>query len=514
MARVSDRIPRAVWPLLVLLLVAVAVLFWLKRRGPDDNLVLGGPLFPVAAESIDGFILTRLEGQYRFDREPSGYWTLSGAVSDYLDQDRVQRFVADLAGARGGRLLPGTEVEDPRYEFNGEEALRLTVLTDTGDRLRLALGTVNPVTEQYYASGAGRPATFSVGPAFRNLVAELPMSLQTTVLLPLASREAVQDVVLDIGNRRFVLQRRSQRWWIRQRGADAPDLGPLCRQYQAVYDDRRRRDEEGLWYEADWIRVDGLIYQLSGTIVDRFPPPAEAGLLRHDWGLDHPYWRVVMQGPGLDPDPRSSTPDQLELALGAATDSKQVPVARRDAVLLVNTSALRLLKACPEVLARVNALPFRMATADSFRLDGTEGPVIWARPTSDGWRSVPPPGYAFGQVTQRTGKEAEELVRSLDRTEILQVLPPVADRRVLADRQRLRLTVWSTDPASGAQRRFQVEFGYLQADRLPAGTELVDYPDDRVPPVGVWSPVGGRLLQIPGHIVTTGLTFRDNYRRD
>ena len=137
MAGRLGSLPRPVLPLLILLAVAVAVLLWLRAHESGDPFTLGGPLLPVPADEVDGFLLTRLDGQYRFDRHENGTWSLGGAVTDFLSRTYTDRFVGNLALAQGGPLLPGTEVEDRRYEFNGEQAIRLTIFTRTAGRISL-----------------------------------------------------------------------------------------------------------------------------------------------------------------------------------------------------------------------------------------------------------------------------------------------------------------------------------------------------------------------------------------
>ena len=125
--------PRSVLVLVILLVVALGALFLAKRNEPPANLTLGGPLFPVAKKDIEGLLVTRPGQQFRLDRDADGLWSLSGAVSDYVDSLSVDNLLNQITSAYGGSLLPGTDVEDRRYEFNGPQSVRLTVFVTGGD---------------------------------------------------------------------------------------------------------------------------------------------------------------------------------------------------------------------------------------------------------------------------------------------------------------------------------------------------------------------------------------------
>ena len=498
MSRRRQRAPRSLWILLILVVAVAGVLIWSSRRGgPTGEHVRGGPLLEVPADRIESVLLTNRTGQYRFDRSDDGVWSLGGAVSDYVAQNRMQTLLEALVTARGGPVIPGSEPEDRRYGFNASAAVRVTVGTTDGRSHRLALGTVNPVTGRYYASGVGRNASFTVDADLRNRLVALPASVQLDILLPLDDRDRVTGLELDLRSAGYRLQRQDDRWWIRPTAPGAP-LSSLVADYQRHYDDRRLRDVHGLWYAADFVQVDGLIYDVSALVVRDIPPLAEAGALRIETGLDRPAWHVALLGEGIDPDPLGGDPDRLELSLAFGTVSG-VPVLRRQNLLLVDAGVLRTLNLGPDHLFDVRGLPFRLATADSLHLDGPDGPVIWAAPTADGWRSYPPPGYAFSDSTRRTGHEAAELVTDLDRLTTLTVLPPTGDRRVLSDDQRLRLTAWFDDAPPAT-----VEFGLLAPERLSAGSELVDFIEDELPAAGIWSPDNGASA--------AGTGLRDHHR--
>ncbi len=60
---------RSVIPLLVLL-VAAGALFLVINRKTAPDFTLGGPLFPVAIDDIEGLLVTRQRAQFRLDRHP------------------------------------------------------------------------------------------------------------------------------------------------------------------------------------------------------------------------------------------------------------------------------------------------------------------------------------------------------------------------------------------------------------------------------------------------------------
>jgi hypothetical protein len=507
----SGAASRSVWLLLVVAVVAVGTLWFASRRQQTDY-TLGGALFPVDAARIEGLLLTRQGRQYRFERQDDGTWSLSGAVSDYLDPQAMSALVQVLPTARGGAVLPGTEIEDRRYAFNGPEAIRLRIFLSDGPEIALALGALNPVTGNYYASGAGREGCFPVAGPFRDKLFMLPKTVQAKRLLPPFERDRVRELRLTRGTNDYQFTRHDDHWWLR---LDTDDLSESLarmpagvRDYQKLYDDRRRRDAAGTWIMASNQALGQLIYEVSEVIVREIKSPRESAASLQNWDLDPPWRQVVLQGPGLNPDPGAPTADQYVIAFGPPLGTDRVPALRRGNVLITDFEAVNLLDQPLEVLVEQFALNATALTADRLRVEreGTlllSGSRTAASERTDGreaWRTTfPPSGRENLSETGRHGF-SQDLVVNLNRVPILAVLPPTNDPAVLQDRERVRLTLsWG----QGDQARSLVlETGFLAVDRLAGGTDLARAPAGG-PAVGLWFPDGGKLLQIPDQLIVT-----------
>lgn len=505
--------PRSVLILTVLLLVAAAALFYSHQKKSAIDYTTGGPLFPIDQSEIEGVLLTRQGSQYRLDRVTGEIWSLSGAVTDYVDSLSVLKLLGNLTASVGGPLLPGTDVEDRRYEFNGPESIRLTVFRSGGEAISLALGTANPVAGNFYASGAGRDACFMVPAALRKMLGELPGSLQARKLLPGVNRDLVDRVDLRRGDRDFLVERRDGRWWMLMPTEGPAYLGQDVRDYQAMYTDRRTTDERGVWVLASSAAMDLQIYQVSDIIVREIMPPAESEHLKGDWGLDPPWRQVTLTGKGINPDPNADSPDRMTIAFGSALNVDSVPALRRGNMLVTEMEALEVLEQHLGILTHRTALTFLVMQADTMELQ-REGRLLLrgertgVAETAEGrkaWLTVFPKLSGMVGSTGLTERDhngfSQDLVVDLDRIPVLAVLPPTNDAAVLADKERVTITV--TFGTGEDVRTEVVEFGFLAEDRLPVGSPPLVYQEDGSPPVGVWFPVSGKLLQVPAQTVVT-----------
>ena len=498
---------RSILILLTVAVVVVGALYFAKRSQVVDY-TLGGALFPVAADQIEGFLLTRQGQQYRFDRHPNGVWSLTGATSDYLDSQAMEALVGVLPIALGGAILPGTENEDRRYDFNGPGAMRLRVFLADGRNISLAFGAHNPVTGNYFASGAGREGCFPVTAPFRDKLFMLPNSVQAKTLLPGVDRDKVQNLTLTrSGNvHRFV--RRDDRWWLHVPGADLGSalqgMPPLVQDYQRLYDDRRQQDADGYWIMASNQAVGQLIYEVSDIIVREIASPRESVMRRDQWDLNPPWRQVVLQGDGLNPDPTAPTRDQFTIGFGPPVTAGKVPVLRRENVMLTDFEALHLLDQGLDVLVETLALSAVARHSDRLRLeregllllDATRTGVAVTEEGRSAWETVfPAPGRRNLAEKDRHGL-SQDLVVNLNRVEVLAVLPPTTEATVLADHERVRITLtWGT---GDEVRDLVLEMGYLATV-----TEGLARTPDGGPAVGIWFPASGKLLQIPNHMVVS-----------
>jgi len=511
----KDRAGASPRPLVILFLVAVLAVggVWLAKRRQAVDYTLGGALFPVTADQIEGLLLTRQNLQYRFDRQANGVWTLSGAASDYLDVQAMAALVKVLPTALGAAILPGTDTEDRRYEFNGPEAMRLRVFLSGGEDISLVLGALNPVTGTYFASGAGRQGCFPVAAPFRDRLFMLPNSVQAKTLLPPFERDKVQIVRVTRSGAEHEFALRDGYWWLRLAAAElrtaTAGLPPSVRAYQALYDDRRRQDEDGLWVMASAQAIGQLIYEVSEIIVREVKGPRESAGRLEQWELDPPWRQVVMQGEGLNTDATAPVPDQFTIAFGPPVGADRVPALRRGNVLLTDFEAVNLLDQGLETLVEQFALNRVARRAD--RLEMTrEGKLLLRGVRGDdavitdgrkAWQTIyPGAGAPNLQETARHGL-SQDLVVNLNRIEVLAPLPPSTDPAVLQDRERVRITMFWADREQNQE--LIVEVGYLDLEHLGAGAQAVERTADGTPPVGLWFPATGKLLQIPVQLVVT-----------
>ncbi len=512
----TGKVPRSASILGVVLVVAAVALFFASRRETSDDLILGGHLFDLDNSSIEGFLLTHDGAQFRFDRDTvennHGYWTLRGATSDFLNQGAVAQFLVQLKEARGGRVLPGTEPEDRRYDFNGPESLRLTIFTSDGRRQSLAVGSSNPVTGHYYASGVGRPGCFPVTEVIQHRLASLPASLQLHVLLPRFERDLIQKIDLQYGQETHLLRRMDQRWWIRQPAKGSIALGSAAGAYHQQYDDRRMMDDNQVWLLGNDSAISRLLYETSEMVVNDIPATRWAQPRLQELELDPPWRRVTLHGAGINPDSTEASGDLLEIGFGPALDNDRVPALRRGNVLMTDAESLRSLGAPLGDFLDVGAVSFLVAASDSLRIwrsgellirgfRGEASEILdmsRKRPMVESWVTTFPTRDMRPGMTELAYQGlVRYMITNLDRLEILAVLPPVMDRRILSNEERVVMEIYTP------QGNQKLEFGYLNADYLPHGSRSPVGTEDSMAPVALWRPQTGQLLQVPGHILVT-----------
>lgn len=498
--RAARSLPRSAPILALLLLAAVLALVWAGRGGHDPGLVTGGALFRFAPAEIEGLLVTTAQTQFRLDRRQGGVWTLSGAVSDFVDQEAVANLLAALAQAEGGPLLPGTEPQDRRYEFNGPQAQRLVLFGPGGRREELVLGTVNPVTGMVYASGAERPGCFPVPAAVRATIAGLPDGVRAGTLLPRFPAEAVTTIDLERNGRVHRLRRYGGRWWLNVSADERAALGGLIKAYQDTYEDRRFTDALGTWYLAAEAEVGLLVFDVSRIVVRRLVPAQEQDALRQLAQLDRPWRRITLEGPGINPDPTDAASDRLSLAFGLPLENQQLPVLRRGNVLLADAEAVTSLDKPLGDLVHQGALTLRAITANELVVQRQgQRVLVGSRPVGplldDGrrqWVTTFPPAGQPGPLEDRRRAQAGELLIDLDRMEILAVLAPTLDPQVLQDDQRITVELVFGEPGGQGSEVFEV--GYLATG--PSGSSGTRK-------AALWRPRSGQLLVVDEQILVT-----------
>lgn len=498
----------AAWASLALLGVAVAAgAFLLSTRAGrgGGDVTLGGPLLAPSEAPVDALLFARQGRQFRLDRLPAGGWTLGGDVADDVDPAAMAALLDTLAAAKAGPLLPGTEPGDRRYDFNGADALHLVLHRTDGSRTELDLGAVNPVTGARYASGAGRSFCFTVKATLRDRLAALPELVRGRTLLPMVAPANLERITIERGGVPQVLARRDGRWWLLAPGGAAVG-GDVAARYHALYDDRRRRDVEGLWLQADGAAVDLLVYEVTEAVVREMAPAERTAELSARWGLDTPWRRVTLAGANLLPTLAGATGDAAAppvLAFGPPLDDNSVPVLRRGNVMVADREATHTLELPPAALVDLGALPFVAMTADAVEVSyegkvvlrgsrrgevgASDGRAAWLTdlPAADGWK---------GADSDRNGL-TRDLVVNLDRQRMVAALPPRTADPLRAD-GRVRVTV-----SRGAGAPAEVcELGWLREPESGAT-------------VALWSPATGRLVGVGDALVVTvrnlaGLTVR------
>lgn len=486
---------------LALLSVAVAagVFLWSGRGGRDPaDRPLGASLLGPASAPIDALLLNARGLSYRFDRQPSGAWTLTGALADDLDQRAMAALVDTLETVMAGPLLPGTEPGDRRYAFNGPESLQLTVHRADGRELDLALGDANPINGTRYASGAGRRFCFTVPSWLRDRLAALPDAVRARTLLPGVDPRGVERITIERDGHASTLVRADGRWWL-----PAPDgpaaFGPLAAQYDARYDDRRRTDADGLWLQASTRAVERLIYEVTRISVRELAPPQRAGELAASWGLDPPWRRVTLAGAGVRPGlagVEAAEAADPSVAFGPPLDERFVPALRRGLVLVVEREAITTLLEPPAGLLDLTALPVYALDADALEVTWEGRPLLrgsrrGAPDVVDGrnaWLTDEPSADRWTGLENERHGLVRDLVVNLSRQPVLAALP----RQVTPDplRQEGRVGVKLTFGAGAAARALHWELGWL---REPAGS----------PTAAMWTAGDGRLVTIPDALLVT-----------
>jgi hypothetical protein len=482
---------------LLVVAAAAAAFLWATRATPRAaDQVLGGPLLGPATAPIDALLLNVGGRPCRFDRQPGGGWTLTGAVADDLDAQAMATLLETLETATAGPLLPGTEPGDRRYAFNGPEAVQLTVHRADGRQLDLALGIVNPVTGARYATGAGRKFCFTVPAALRDRLAALPDAVRSRVLLTGVQREAVDRITLERDGGLWLLVRQDGRWWL-QAPAGAGAFGPLAAQYHAQYDDRRRTDADGLWLQASTRAVEGLIYEVSDIIVREMAPPERSAELIAAWGLNPPWRRVTLAGTEVRPALRGATGDDAAaptLAFGPPLDERRVPVLRRGQVLLADRESIQTLTQPLAALLELGALPVYAMVADRLAI-GFEGrPLLSGSRRGDAgsndgrtaWLTDEPAAAGWSRDEAERNGLVRDLVVNLNRQPILQVLPPRTTPDPL--RPEGRVDVELTTGSGATARALKWELGYL---REPVGGATA----------ALWTPETGRLVAVSDELL-------------
>lgn len=476
----------------VIVAILLGLLLWRWSAPSDQDRGLhGGPLFSFAPDQVVRLEVHRTRGTDVLVRE-DGTWRLEGQVTDLVDDRRLAEVLQTLAAGEGFPVLPGTEPDARRFGFGSESSVELVFHLAGGGRQRLALGDVAPVSDQVYASGAGRSGVFGVGGGTYAAAVSLPDAVRLQRLLPPLALADLDSLRLERrGAAAWRMSRGADgRWWLHLPGGP-DDLTGLADRYHARFDDRRRDRQGSVQVQADRRRLADLVFRASDTAVAGFVPASEATpRLLADLGLAPAYRTLVMhQGPST-----------WTVAFGELQDDDLLIAQRQQALVITRAAALVPAEGPLSEFLDLTALGFRLADADSFHIDQPDRPLLHGRHAPDPrarfearlspWDASAPAGWEFTFGAEATGNHLHDLQLTLDRLPMRDLLPAAA-ADPLADRERWRVRAWSGD---GAPR--EVWLGRLGAQGQPV----------------LWDPSTGRVAAIDEEILVTLRNLRINLR--
>lgn len=476
----------------LVLAILLGLLLW-RWSTPSDQArgLHGGPLFSFAPDQVVRLEVHRTRGTDILVRE-AGTWRLEGQVTDLVDDQRLGEALGVLAAGEGFPVLPGTEPDARRFGFGSESSVELVFHLAGGGRQRLALGDVAPVSDQIYASGAGRSGVFGVGGGIYALAVSLPDAVRLQRLLPPLALADLDSLRLERrGAPAWRMTRGADgRWWLHLPGG-LDDLTGLASRYHARFDDRRRDLPGGTLVQADRPRLADLVFRASDTAVAGFVPPAEVtpGLLA-DQGLAPAYRTVVMhQGPAT-----------WTVAFGELQEDGMLLARRQQALVITRAAALVPAEGPLSEFLDLTALGFRLADADSFHVDQPDRPLLHGHRAPDPqarfvarlspWDAVAPSGWAFTFGVETTSNHVHDIQVTLDRL-LMRDLLPTSEADPLAAGERWRVRAWSGE---GPPR--EAWLGRHGPQGQPA----------------FWDPSTGRVAAIDEEILVTLRNLRSDLR--
>lgn len=470
MGRRETAVPRSVYPLLGLLLLAV---LWLWRSGDGGH--GDGPrrVFDFGSDFESGVVSCTLRGgdaHVTLDRDPGapGGWRLGGDLPDHADADGVTALLSSLAATLGTGAVAdaGWAALPEDYGLDDGGLFELLVATADGERRTLRVGARNPATGLFYATGAGRDELFMVGEDLVGVLAGLPAAVRARAFWPGFARDRADTVRLRFpGQDGWDLAARDDggRWWLRAPADGWARTGEVAAAYHRRHADRRKRDAGGDWYRLRDREIIALLAYLEADRVRDFldpalPPPADGFAVRVSGAPAH------------------------EAVFGEIESESRLR-AWRDGfaagMVIPPTVATDCGGGLPQYL-HTDVLTRTLAYADSFALARADlDRVVFVR-ADGGWRCD---AAAAPRDRERLELMGRDLAFQLDHLPIRHVLDPTADDPL--GPPLTILTVWRTGP--GAPPLTEIRWG------LDAGTGAP----------AAWFPVDGRLVTIDRDVLVT-----------
>ena len=497
MPRGSSILPRSLLPLAVLLAVAGGWLLLDVRGRPTDGGAEAprGPggdgvrLVPFAPADIALIAVDRADGAFALARGAAGDWRFTRGCDDRADDAAATELAGIMAETSASSLLPETAAGEAAAGFglSGDDVVTLRVTARDGRTAACTVGWRNPVRGACYALIDGRSGTWTVPYTLRVRLLSLPDIVRLRRVWPDFVPATVETLALRPAGAAapdLFARDGAGAWWLRVPADGNARAGAVFAAYARLYDDRETRRDGADWWRAKDRALDDLTFQLGQTDVKLFgarEAPAEtlqaAGLLPAPLAV-----RIALRGG-----------ETLRVAFGGAVGDGDLFALRdgRPNLLRVGANIGGVAAAPLADFLCTDALPFALARADSFTLEHAGHAPVRARRRDEAWSTslVSPPGAGPSAADL-----VKDLVMTLDRLPIVRPLPPApAGRDPLAGENRFALTVWrdgrpAPDPA--------VHFG-----RLAAGG------DAAAPEAAIWIPAIGRLLVVPGEIVTSLLAL-------
>ncbi len=442
-------LPRSVWPLLGLLLVAA---LWLWRgagetAGPT-------PLFDVEPDAIRALSVRGPYGVTVLERGPSG-WRLDGDRPDRVDPDELEALLRLLTTTLRSAALDDADLRrnPAAYGLDGAGPYGLLLGTSAGER-RLHVGVQNPASGLFYARFDGSDELFLVGEDLIEAIHPLPDQVRARMLWPGFRRGDPETVRLRFpGDPVWYETRRDGggRWWLRA-PADPARLGDVARAYHARHRDRRATRDGDDWLRLRDREMEGLLTYLEDARVRDFlaadlTPPADGLGVRLDNG------REVLYG-------------ELE------TENRAQ--AWRDGFVhgvVLPGEIPRLYAGGLSQYLHTDLLDRALAHADSLGISRADLGAIRATGVDGRWRLLDP-----ASTSESLDLMVGDLVHLLDHAPILGVLPD-ADASPLKGSE-IVLEIWATGP--GVPPRTVVRLGAHAETGAPAA----------------WYPGDGRVLAI------------------
>ncbi|MFH1844031.1 MAG: hypothetical protein ABIF77_12565 [bacterium] len=481
MASRNNKLFRRLLPLVLALVLGGLWLLWLQLHAGDNiDPDAGGPLFPVSADAV-----TRLEVDLQtrrviLERTATG-WQLSGSVSDWPDTALVASLLRSVCGEFTTPVLSGTDRRSGREQFglgsSSELSLRLT--SDDGSQLDLTIGAVNRLSERFHAAGAGRSGVFTMSPELVGRLVALPDAVRLRRMWPSFSWANVDSLVIQRTSRAapdHFAKAADGSWWLRESADGDRRLGVIAREYEELYGGRRREADSDFWWRVSDRAVVNLLFQLGETAVKEFDPEPVTEAKLKEMGLSPPTVQVRID--------RNDIQARYEVAIGSQMERDRMAAIRNDFdnILLVTIATRDILLSPLASFLETGALPFLMATADSFSLRRDDRPPLFAWWNGEAWqlRSPNRTPNPDGQVLDEN--LLADLVVYLDRLELEQVLPPLAPAEPPNLAYQVDLTAWLPPAEAG---------GDPQQQQFSCG--LIPYTSRAV----LYFPADGMYLQVP-----------------